>query len=141
MREITFRGKAVDKRYGWVYGYLEVFRNAMGKSTAVIHDFNDWNLNGRTEVEIDSVGQFTGFLTNNGNKQIYEGDILRGKIREGFGVEETISHCIGLVFWEDEEGKWKIKDIPSGELWELYDYEPCDEITGNKWDNPEILND
>ena len=73
--------------------------------------------------------QFTGLLDRNG-KEIYEGDILRGKRYDKDGV--------GVVRWEDS-GFWMDGD----ENFYAYDEEGFpnegSEVIGNIYENPELV--
>lgn len=134
MREILFRGKSVGcvSAGKWVFGYY-TRKNAIGDEYRdYIQETSIWNY----AVDPDTVGQFTGLLDKNGNK-IFEGDILKDKyIPEGKDVPKDKFNHIWLVTYE--RGAFCITNgHRSGTLFDPY---AEDEIIGNKWDNPELLN-
>ena len=152
MREILFRGKAINRNRGyhrtkykngeWVYGLLtklydEQFENLPAEMR---------NTDGVSGIEIDyeTIGQYTGLTDKNG-KKIFEGDIVEFEahgycpmiksgaviFREGcFGIKYIFYgerfHRIGKI------DKWQDMGA-SGSI--TYTYR----IIGNIHDNPELL--
>jgi hypothetical protein len=117
MREIKFRAQKISTGHPWVYGYVEVRANPMGKSPTFIHSFQDWNLNSREPVDGDTVGQFTGLKDKNG-KEIYEGDIIdHPSWRDGGTVVEFRAPTFGPP---------------------MIDMPQC-EVIGNIYETPELL--
>lgn len=141
MREILFRGKAINRDEGyhrteyqngeWVYGlvtklYDEQFKNLPAEMT---------NTNGISGIEIDykTIGQYTNMLDKNG-KKIFEGDIIDFSDRsysDGYGVVRYDAEGTEFEFVYDDhyEGLGRC-------------YYPEDvEVIGNIYDNPELLGD
>lgn len=126
----------------WVKGYLY--------ADGCFCEIRD-NINNITyEVDLATIGEFTGLVVANG--EVFEGDLLQ------FG------DYILEVFWNDECFQWQAKKIDSNYVtlyhrcpyhynkdWTAIDLgeiaaEPIltgqmtTKIIGNVWDNPEILN-
>jgi len=87
---------------------------------------------------INSVGQFTG-LTDKKGREIYEGDVLR--INNGAVI------CLLVVTWNAEVGSWCLRfkeELKEGTRplgrW-LCDRDYDIELTGNIYDNKELLED
>lgn len=150
MREILFRGKAINRDEGyhrtnykngdWVYGlvtrlYDERFESLPAEMT---------DINGVSGIEVDyrTIGQFTGLTDKNGVK-IFEGDIVKGI---AYSAER-----IGVIVWIDEISSFGVRHYKSqnSTAWENSSILRCAsmgktdefaaEIIGNIHDNPEIL--
>jgi uncharacterized phage protein (TIGR01671 family) len=135
MREILFRGKAINRDKGfhrtsykngeWVYGiisrlYDERFKNLPAEMT---------NTNGVGGIEVDykTISQFIGLTDKNG-KKIFEGDIVKLFLIDG---EE-----IGVIKFNDILCRFCLYEKDG-----VYGFDKdCEfEIIGNIHDNPELL--
>lgn len=78
--------------------------------------------------EFFEIVQYTGFKDKNG-KDIYEGDIVKGTTFRG------------IVEWSERYGKYWIKlaDNRHGKTTALYHNAYAIEITGNIYENPELV--
>lgn len=131
LREILFRGKAINREKGreyrtnynngdWVYGLITKRHDEEYNSPAEMR--NEWGVNG-IEVDYQSIGQYIGLKDKHGNK-IFEGDIVRVLA----GVE-----AYGIYEFD--------KNITVKDIRDLTMFENADslEIIGNIYDNPELL--
>ena len=130
MREILFRGKAINRHKGyhrtsykngdWVYGlitrlYDERFENLPA-------EMSDFGVNG-IEVDYKTIEQYTGLTDKNG-KRIFEGDIVKAPIYYDVGCYPHTDTKIIVV---------KIPDIYKMRI------DGSFEIIGNIHDNLELL--
>ena len=117
-REIKFRGKRHNG--SWVYGDLCTLANRFISIRENRYTYNGIS-HEEYEVDEDTIGQFTG-LTDKKGREIYEGDVLR--INNGAVI------CL-LVVKEGTRplGRW------------LCDRDYDIELTGNIYDNKELLED
>lgn len=142
MREILFRGKRVDNGE-WVYGNLieDKWGDYNGNTIyAILQDrvapdiVELWT---PERVIPETVGEHTGFTDKNG-KRIFEGDIVRFDYVDDEGND---AHEDFLIFFM--RGAFRaqylgnINCAPNT----LYDEIEIKEsyVVGNKWDNPEFL--
>lgn len=151
---MKFRGKDVDSGE-WRNGSLVTYPN--GRCEIVVFDDSEIL---EYEVDVESVGQFTGLHDKNG-KEIYEGDVLfvrewknlamgmfDHKERELLSLED----CKGELLHESqrvvyfEEGSMCAGDYYISTLWDKQDkrhqYPIFEvEVIGNIIDNPNLLTD
>lgn len=127
MREILFRGKRIDNGE-WVEGFLLKECNYVTCS---------WNLGieyktdkfGKfaydvAEVDVETIGQYTGKTDKNGTK-IFEGDIIQGFM--DYGPAGYLERVV-CIYWNDE----------CGYQWNYFLLDTI-EVIGNEHDNPELL--
>jgi uncharacterized phage protein (TIGR01671 family) len=75
--------------------------------------------------------QFTGIKDKNG-KDVYEGDILRIVTESGY-------YEIGQVIYKEITARYGFLS-PDGSVYGLHTHDPRNEIIGNIYENPELLN-
>ena len=127
MREILFRAKRFPY-HEWIQGY---YLQKTAESSEVYHCMvaTDGYL---YDVDPDTVGEFTGFLDVNGNK-IFSGDIVSTKHGRLCGVSWFKSQAFNG--WNFRPIEYKHKAPDEFDLWSNLT------VVGNKWDNPELLNE
>jgi len=142
MRQIKFRGKdlATDK---WVYGDLienqgRFFIYHSTSETTVKDDDDNKITIVATEVDNNTVGQFSGLRDNNG-KGIYENDIftVNGKYPKVVKfVPEQAAFCVANIDDLDKDYIYPWRH-PSSDWWNDFKREII--IIGNIHDNPDLL--
>ena len=172
MREYKFRGKEVDTGK-WVYGGLfkepappQCFEKTLEDKYWIVYPdpryMPDWNLPYkivRTDVDKETVGQYTGLKDKNG-KEIFEGDIiltqpfrdkpyskkykgkrLKGIVKYNVKCGDDFYGCEGkMKYWGAE---WCVEIIDKEDYKKFSNYDwgrffEC-EVIGNIYDNPELL--
>ena len=128
MREILFRGKAIDGN--WYYGVPLVFTEDYVCMTAP-HTYNK-------AVIPETVGQYTGL--NIGNEKLFEGDIVEWHedYDDKWGYSQT---AVGrsVVIWDKENFCW-VFETNAEYIQPFNDWNwNSSYIIGNIHDNPELL--
>ena len=154
-REIKFRGKGIEEydKDTWYHGsyfkYNEInyFCLDDGSRTEEINeklknnikhkiifemqgDLNMENHIKLADVNVETVGQYTGLHDKNG-KEIFEGDIVK--------VDSNMLKMTGIVTYNDDEAMFVLEDF-SDEIEECLLYMQEDlEVIGNIYDNFKLL--
>lgn len=140
MKENKFRGKETDTGK-WVYGGLfkepappQCFEKTLEDKYWIVYPnpryMPDWNLPYemvRTDIEKETIGQYTGLKDKNG-KEIYEGDII-------YVIPEDET---AFILWDKETAKYIIQFKGWCADFDNY-YGKELEVIGNIYDNPELL--
>lgn len=144
MREIKFRGYDTDDKV-WRYGfYMQKNDTILCFATEnqikenehhliLFGGFCDWNMPRpyyQSEVDGNSIGQYTGLHDKNG-KEIYEGDIVT---IDSEGKDELF-----VIEWTEDTARFSM--VQCGSL--MYDFDNywSSELTvvGNIYENPELI--
>ena len=143
MREILFRGKRLDDGE-WVHGFLTVADSETPNQFVIDYLIPRMSCYGQTEVDPETVGQYTGLLDKNG-KRIFEGDMLKPFDDEIDKMVVEFHHGAFMLCLYGErgymgEGGW-VEEGNYGvfECEPLSSYGDDIEVIGNIHDNPELL--
>jgi len=123
-REILFRGQWV-RNGEWVYGHYVY--NPISNEHYIFHETMV-----ATTVKPGTVSQYIGLNDVNGNK-IFEGDFVEQHYPD-YDVNHYYNKHNGLIV--NYGYGWKIKD---GDIREVYAGFATVKVIGNKWDNPELV--
>lgn len=133
MREILFRGKR--RATGeWVEGFYVSLQLVHYEHKEQL--ITDKDTGKSYEVDLATVGQYTGLKDKNG-KRIFEGDIL---LFEDGPDGDSMAWCQGEVRFD--EGAFYVTDRVYGDMSDfIYDGVFDGTVIGNIHDNPELFGD
>lgn len=127
--KIKFKAKRIEDGK-WVYGYY-VEGHQSGMTTHYIYDDlypNKWYW---TEIDINTLCQFTGIQDSNG-KDVYECDMISNPDAEGHDAVFEVRYdedFLQLLFCNKDDGDFSLM-----EMCEYLDYWDASKIIGNKYD-------
>lgn len=145
MREIKVRGYAVEEMIDsqWIYGtgvHKNTFTDEYAKETGKKYEYFIWTKTGWVEVLGESIGQVTG-VTDIEDKPIFEGDVVTNEL---YKTENVAFKC----YFDEKEGMFKLRPfifknngrkIGNKDLTLQMSSVRDKEIIGNKFENPELL--
>lgn len=157
MREILFRGKSINTKANWIYGYGVYDEGFYSKMVTYDDSFEDedfvnYNFFKYEDVISETVGQFTGLCDKNGTK-IFEGDIVKFKCQlgenEGLYTKNGTLCFIGEIVFEYSMFSARKNNENGGKdylrLYSMIEqvdfYGGSIEVIGNIFDNPELMED
>lgn len=126
VREILFKAKRMDNGE-WVEGLL-----VMMFWRYHIQMLEDENI--AYSIDPKTICQYTGLKDKNG-KRIWENDILSAHWDNDY--PEDVSYC--KVAWKENGFKTVEKESVDSEYLFRIDCDECNEVAGNIFDNPELL--
>ena len=135
-REILFRAKAINrnpnreyrtnyKNGDWVYGLLT--REKDKEYPEICAQMTNTDGISNIDVDMDTLGQFTGKTDKNGNK-IFEGDIVEYEFDE-IGKQKAI------IYWNFDYAGFLLNPLDNFQFTRTED----GRVIGNIYDNPELL--
>lgn len=102
-REVKFRGKSIQNGK-WLYGNIQI-------PEAPYDEYFMWDNGWQMQVDVNTVGQYTGLIDKNG-KKIFEGDILRVSEYDNLLMREFNDET-------DDFGMFTLEEL-TGELQQSY---------------------
>jgi uncharacterized phage protein (TIGR01671 family) len=133
-REIKFRAKSL-KTNEFVFGFFgQRTETSPVRETTQTYTINyilvDNGFCGFEEIEIDikTLGQYTGLLDKNG-KEIYEGDVVFSESNQYYKQDEIVWDCYDMGWDIGKKDSWKLRSPMSSKT----------EIIGSIYENPELI--
>lgn len=147
MREILFRGKRIDNLDNgeWVEGNLFIPDEGHDAPTEICMGTDIVWIT--YAIDPDTISEFTGLYDANG-KRIFEGDVVLAVYRNGRG--KKANKYIGVIaYGEILEGDSRHTGfhitfkchVRKSILWWCETKNTYLKVIGNKWDNPELLDE